>query len=269
VGLNPSSLTYGSVFIDTSTPSTQTATISNTGTGNLNVSGITIGGGGGAYRVTSSPAVPFTLAPNQTAAIAVTFDPVAGGTAIGQIRIVSNAANSISVISLNGSGVHWASLAWTASASPEIAFHKVYWASVSGGPYSLIGTPTGTTYVDSHAGLVPGSPDYYVVTAVDNTGAESSHSNQAPALIPAVASHSVSLRWTASASSGVVSNNVYWAPVSGGPYTLIASTTGTTYIDAESGLVGGSAAYFVVTAVDSTGAESSYSSEARALIPTS
>jgi fibronectin type 3 domain-containing protein len=50
---------------------------------------------------------------------------------------------------------------------------------------------------------------------------------------------------------------------------LIASTTGTTYIDAESGLVGGSAAYFVVTAVDSTGAESSYSSEARALIPTS
>jgi hypothetical protein len=184
LGRETSSLAYGSVLVDPSTPPTQTATVTNTGTGNVTVSGIAINGGSGAYSATSNPAAPFTLAPNQTAAVAVTFNPLVGGPATGQVSIVSNATNSPSVISLTGMGLPWVSLNWTPSVSPGIIGYNIYEGTVSGGPYvrlwSLAATPA---YEDTESGLAPGSTHYYVVTAVDDTGLESSYSNEASVLI--------------------------------------------------------------------------------------
>jgi fibronectin type 3 domain-containing protein len=114
----------------------------------------------------------------------VRFDPAVGGTATGEVSIVSSATNSPSVLSLTGTGIHWVSLNWTASASPEIILYNVYEGTVSGGPYIRLGSLTGTTYEDGESGLAPGSTQYYVVTAVDDTGLESSHSNEASVLIP-------------------------------------------------------------------------------------
>ncbi|MBU6410931.1 MAG: fibronectin type III domain-containing protein, partial [Verrucomicrobia bacterium] len=71
-------------------------------------------------------------------------------------------------------------LSWTQSSSPNIVSDKVYRATVSGGPYTLVTTLSATTsYTDS--GLSKGTTYYYVVTAVNSGNLESPYSNEASA----------------------------------------------------------------------------------------
>lgn len=51
-----------------------------------------------------------------------------------------------------------------------------------------------------------GTTCYYYVTAVDSIGAESVLSNEAQGSVPSTGTHSVSLTWTASATTGVTYN---------------------------------------------------------------
>jgi fibronectin type 3 domain-containing protein len=77
----------------------------------------------------------------------------------------------------------------------------------------------------------------------------------------------VTLSWSASTSSDVVGYNVYRASVSGGPYSLIASSvSGTSYSD--SNVTAGQTYYYVLTSVDSSGNESTDSNQASAAVPT-
>ncbi|MBF0571975.1 MAG: hypothetical protein HQL12_08925 [Candidatus Omnitrophica bacterium] len=71
----------------------------------------------------------------------------------------------------------------------------------------------------------------------------------------------VQLSWNS--SSGAVSYNVKRSTVSGGPYTSVASTTFTSFIDNKS-LLNGTAYYYVVSAVNSVG-ESSNSAQVKAM----
>jgi hypothetical protein len=78
--------------------------------------------------------------------------------------------------------------------------------------------------------------------------------------------HSVTVNWTASTST-VAGYNVYRALASGGPYTkvnpsLIAAATYT-----DNNVLAGQTYYYVATAVDSSAAESAYSNQAQAVIP--
>jgi len=68
------------------------------------------------------------------------------------------------------------SLSWTASSGAS-SYH-VKRATVSGGPYTTVGSPTATSFTDS--GLNNGTTYFYVVTAVNAAG-ESGNSNQASA----------------------------------------------------------------------------------------
>jgi len=78
-------------------------------------------------------------------------------------------------------------------------------------------------------------------------------------------SHSVTLSWTPSSSSGVTGYNIYRATVTGGPYAIIsANVQGTQFIDSQ--VVAGTTYYYVVTALNPQG-ESIYSNEASAVIP--
>jgi fibronectin type 3 domain-containing protein len=79
--------------------------------------------------------------------------------------------------------------------------------------------------------------------------------------------HSVSLTWTASASGNVTGYKVYRSGTSGGPYSLITSV-GTTTTATDNSVAAGQTYYYVVTAVGNGGAESTYSNQARAIIPT-
>jgi fibronectin type 3 domain-containing protein len=81
-------------------------------------------------------------------------------------------------------------------------------------------------------------------------------------------SHSVSLTWSPSSSSGVAGYNVYRSSTSGGSYTKINSSlvSGTNYTDST--VQSGQTYYYVTTAVNTSNAESAYSNQAVAVIPT-
>jgi fibronectin type 3 domain-containing protein len=155
-------------------------------------------------------------------------------------------------------GNQQASLTWTASSGASSYYVKR--GTVSGGPYTTVGTPAGATYADTN--LTNGTAYYYVVTAVTAAG-ESANSNQASATPTAAATapvppvnltatggnQQVSLAWTASA--GASGYNVKRAPTNGGPYTTVASPAGTSYTDTT--VTNGTAFYYVVTAVNAAG----------------
>lgn len=85
--------------------------------------------------------------------------------------------------------------------------------------------------------------------------------------VSAPATHSATLGWTPSISSGVVGYNVYRGTISGGPYTRIttAPQSGSSYQDLA--VSSGTTYYYVITAVNGSGQESAYSSQVSAVIP--
>jgi fibronectin type 3 domain-containing protein len=158
------------------------------------------------------------------------------------------------------------SLGWTASSGATS--YNLKRSTVSGGPYTTIGSPASTSSVDS--AVTNGTTYFYVISAV-NTGGESANSSEVSAKpiapIPAIPSGlsasggnaMVSLSWTA--SSGATSYNIKRATNSGGPYTTL--TTATSTYATDSSATNGTAYYYVVSAL-SSGGESGNSSEASA-----
>ena len=87
-------------------------------------------------------------------------------------------------------------------------------------------------------------------------------------LTPTVVSHSVTLTWVASTSPNITGYNIYRGTTSGGPYTKVNSSliSGLSYVDTT--VLAGQTYYYVGTAVNSSNAESAYSSQTQGTIPT-
>jgi fibronectin type 3 domain-containing protein len=157
-------------------------------------------------------------------------------------------------------------LNWSASSTAN--GYNIYRSTTNGGTYSAIATGVSSTSFNN-TDLSSGTNYYYVVTAV-NTAGESTNSLQvgattipaAPASLSATGgSAQVELVWLA--SFGATSYNVYRSDTSGGPYAQIADSLATTnYTD--TGVVGGTTNYYVVTAENSSG-EGVNSTEASAM----
>jgi len=160
-------------------------------------------------------------------------------------------------------------LVWTASSGATR--YNVKRGAVSGGPYDQLSASTTTGYTDM--AVINGSTYYYVVSALDGVG-ESANSAQvsatptAPTTPPAAPTNLVatagnaqaSLSW--SASSGATNYRLKRSTTNGGPYTQIATPTGTSYLDTP--LTNGTTYYYVVSAVNSAG-ESTNSAQVSAL----
>jgi hypothetical protein len=180
----------------------------------------------------------------------------------------------------NGSN-YWVDLVFVPSTSPNPSLYTIS-GSVNGSAATLTlsGAATGSTTTDAtgkytFSGLANGS---YVVTAsqsgyaftpstasVTVKGAAITGVNfTATAVVPV--SHSITVNWTASTSSNIVGYNVYRGSTSGGPYTQIGFTGGTSYVDAN--VSSGQTYFYVVTAVDGRNKKSAYSTQATAVIPT-
>ncbi len=84
--------------------------------------------------------------------------------------------------------------------------------------------------------------------------------------LSATALNSVSLSWSASTSPNLTNYNVYRGVTSGGPYSLL-TTLGLTTSYTDYNIQNGQNYYYVTTALNNTGAESAYSNQALAAVP--
>jgi hypothetical protein len=166
------------------TPTTQTLTLTSTGTSAVTVNSVAITGSG----FSASPVtLPATLNPGQSIALTLTFDPTVVGSMTGQLTIGSTSStNSTLTIPLTGTGnPHQVDLSWLppSGSSIGISGYNVYRAPSGGTSYALLNSlDAQTAYSDS--GVQSGQTYNYYVTSVDSSGAESVPSNITTVSIP-------------------------------------------------------------------------------------
>jgi Domain of unknown function (DUF4082)/Abnormal spindle-like microcephaly-assoc'd, ASPM-SPD-2-Hydin/HYDIN/CFA65/VesB-like, Ig-like domain/Cep192 domain 4 len=185
LSVNPTSLSFGSVTVGSS--ASQTVSIKNTGNAGVTLSALALSGSGN-FKI-GGISLPVTLSASQSTSFDVTFTAAGSGNSVGSIAIVSSANTAPVPISLTGTGAaaaaHTVQLSWSDSASSDIVGYEVYRGTISGGQSAapLNSAPVaGTSFTDTS--VQSGSTYYYVVTAVNAAGAESSPSNQVSATIP-------------------------------------------------------------------------------------
>jgi Abnormal spindle-like microcephaly-assoc'd, ASPM-SPD-2-Hydin len=284
----PTSLSFAPLPVGNS--STLSVVITNVATGSdsANISQLTMSGSG--FSLVSPPSLPLALADGQKVSLTVKFTASAGGQASGNLQVVSDASNSPLNVGLTGTGIAPGQLAVSPTAlsfgnvtvgneaqlggtltagSTDITVTSADW---SGTGYTLsditfpVTIPAGTnvpftvTFTPQAKGVAAGSVSFFsnatnspTVQTWTGTGTQTSP-------------HSVALSWNA-IHSQVSGYNVYRGAVSGGPYSKLTSTLDPNTSYTDNGVQDGQTYYYVTTAVDSGGQESSYSNQAQAIIP--
>jgi hypothetical protein len=182
LSLSPSSSSFGNVAVGanksltatlTATGASVTLSSASTSSAEFGVSGLTF---------------PMTLAAGQSASFSIVFTPQSSGAAAATLSFLSNASNSPAVESATGTGTappqHQVELSWS-DASSGLAGYNIYRSQVSGGPYAKVNSALEAASAYTDTSVTAGQTYYYVTTAVDSTGTESTYSNQATAVIPA------------------------------------------------------------------------------------
>jgi hypothetical protein len=179
---NVSSLNFGNTGLASSAQ--QTVTLTNTGSSNVTISGVSVSGAG----FTAGGGVSgLIVSPGQSTAVHTTFSPFTTGSYAGSLTVTSNAKNSPLSIALSGTGVaastHSVALSWNASSS-SVAGYNVYVSSSSAGPYSLLNSSPvpSTSYVDTN--VLSGDTYYFRITSVSSSYQESAPSGTVQATIP-------------------------------------------------------------------------------------
>jgi hypothetical protein len=263
----------------------QYATLTNSGGPSVTITQAAIAGTGFTF---SGVALPLTLTAGQSLTLSVTFTPVSGSTASGGISIISDASIPKMTISLSGTGAAQGQLAVTpASASfgtVAVGTSQIQRATLSASGSSVIVSSASVASREfSLSGialpltLTPGQSTQFTLTFTPQASGTASAtlsfaSNAANSVAEnltgtgAVApQHTVNLSW--SGSAGTVAFNVYRGNLSGGPYTKINPVLNATTNYNDTSVQAGQSYYYVTTAVDSSGAQSRYSNETQAVIP--
>ncbi|HEY1483902.1 MAG TPA: choice-of-anchor D domain-containing protein, partial [Candidatus Acidoferrum sp.] len=182
LSFSTSSMSFGNV--NDGSAASQSVAVTNVGNSNVTISQVSSSGTGFAL---TGAGTPVTLSATQTFTFGVSFNPISAGSVTGSVMVTSNASGSPKTIALSGTGVattaHSVSLTWNASTG-TISGYNVYRSTTSGSGYILVngGLVGGLAYTDTS--VQSGTTYYYVTTAVDSSGDESSYSNEAQAIIP-------------------------------------------------------------------------------------
>ena len=172
----------------------------------------------------------------------------------------------------------------SASGKPQLTWaavdgaakYEIYRSTQQSTGYSLLGTTTSTSYVNTGAAV--GTTYYYKVRALNVDGAAGAYSSTvsgaAKAVAPAAPTVTMTYsdggkpKLTWSAVSGAASYRVYRSESRGTGYSLLGTTTSTSYVN--TGAAAGKTYYYRVKAVNSAGT-SAYSNivsgRAKAAIP--
>ena len=173
----------------------------------------------------------------------------------GRAKAAIPAAPSVTIGNSSSSGKP--QLTWKAVA--DAAKYEIYRSTQQSTGFTLLGTTTSTSYVNTGAAL--GTTYYYKVRALNVDGAAGAYSSTvsgaakavAPAAPTVTMTHSDSgkpkLTW--SAVSGATSYRVYRSESRGTGYGLLGTTTSTSYVN--TGAAVGKTYYYRVKAVNSAG----------------
>lgn len=165
---------------------------------------------------------------------------------------------------------------WANNSEADLASYRVKRATTSGGPYAVIATVSAPTSIYTDNGATNGTANYYVVTAVDSSGNESTNSAQvsatpfdapppAPTGVTAAGGNGqIVVDWANSPAADIASYRVKRATTTGGPYVLITTVTAPTSIYTDAAVTNGTTYYYVITAVDAAGQESGNSTQVSA-----
>ncbi|HLY31151.1 MAG TPA: choice-of-anchor D domain-containing protein, partial [Ktedonobacterales bacterium] len=104
ISFNPGSLSFSSQGVG-STSAAQTITITNTGSANLHITSVTLGGSNaGDFSVSANSCTGATVAVNATCSVSVTFSPSATGSRTASLTFADDAPNSPQNVPLSGTG---------------------------------------------------------------------------------------------------------------------------------------------------------------------
>jgi hypothetical protein len=288
LSLSQNAVTFNNVT--TGTSNSQPLQISNTGNATLTVSQASVTGSGFSI---SGLALPASIASGQTASFTVVFEPQSAGSVTGTLSLVSNASSSPSTVSLAGSStaathtlsasassLSFGSVNAGSSSSKSVTLTNTGNASVTISQVSITGTNFALVGVGTPLTLSAGQSTMFSVQ-FSPAGAESdngsvsvtSNASGSPAAIALSGTgiaqqvqHNVQLSWTDS-GSGLAGYNVYRSTTSGSGYVLLNGALVGADAFTDSTVESGTTYYYVTTAVDGTGTESSYSNEAPAIVP--
>jgi hypothetical protein len=288
ISATPSSAVFGNV--STGTSNSQTITVSNGGTGSLTISSVGVTGAG--FNI-SGISAPLTILAGRNATFNAVFAPTTAGAASGSITLSSNAPTSPLSIPLSGTGIastkvlglsttnlsfgnvndgssNSLSVALTNNGNANVTISTV---NVTGAGFSTTGVNAGETLTPNQSITVTVQFAPTTVGAVNGSVSIASDATNSPATITvsgtgvSTTPHTVALAWTASTST-VSGYNVYRGTTTNGPYStkLNSSLVGSVQFT-DTTVTAGQTYFYVVTAVDSSNVESTFSNQATAIIP--
>jgi hypothetical protein len=285
ISVVPGSVSFGTVTVGQT--NSQTITLSNPGSANLNVT--QFAGPGTGFGLTGL-AMPLTLAPGKSTTFTLSFTPWSGTSSSSSLTLISNAPNSPTTIPLSGTGLSpvlqltpsttslsFGSETLNASATQSVTLTNTGNAAVSISQVNVTGT--GFT-LNGSAPLVTLSAGQAASFSVTFTPTVSGSASGSASVVSTAANsplsislsgsgaqpHFVSLAWSET-SSGVVGYNVYSNTQPSGPAIKLTSTPVGTPAYTDNTVQSGQTYYYWVTALDSSGNESAYSSDVVATIP--
>lgn len=281
----PSSMNLGSVPVGSS--QTQALTLSNSGGSSLTISAATVSGGG---FTASGLTFPYTLAAGTSASLSLVFSPTAAGTNNATLSLSSNASDSLVNVSLTGSGtttsgtlgvtpgsMNFGSVTigsnqtQNGSVSANGGSVTLSSASSSNSTFSLGGlslpvtlasgqsVPFTVTFNPTAAGTLSANISFFTSTSSSTTETVSGTG--------ATIQHIVNLSWNPSTSTSVMGYNVYRGTAATGPYSQVNPSLNASMDYSDSTVKSGQTYYYVTTAVDSSGVESSHSNQVQAVVP--
>ena len=285
--VSSSTLAFGNVPVKTT--SSQTLTLTASGTAAVTVNSATLSGTGFTM---SGGTFPTTLNPGQTLSLQVSFSPTAAGAATGTVVISSSSTGSTTTtVNLSGTGTSPTLTLSTTTinfgndavgtpvtlpvtlTSTGTAPVTVSAASLTGTGFSFSGATFPVTLIPTIAITIQVTFDPTTTGAASGSLTFSSNSSTGSTSLVNLSGngttvqHQVSLSWSAPVNSPVpVSEyNIYRATGSSTSYQLLTSTSNTTYVD--SAVQANTAYAYYVTSVASSGTESTPSNAVAVSVP--
>ena len=177
IGFSPASLAFSGTVGGTN-PAAQAFALTNTGGGTLSW---TLSDNATWLQLNTVSGT--TTTETDTISASVTTSGLAAGTYNGIITVTASGASNnprqIPVsLTLSATVAGTASLTWNANTDSDLAGYKVYQGTSSGIYTAPVATIPKTTTSYTVAGLQTGTSYFFIITAYDNAGNESLHSNE-------------------------------------------------------------------------------------------